>query len=347
MFKKEIFRKSLSIRKKGVIEMKYLYNAIVVLFSLSIAVLIASKSLGLGAYAVLILIDYILILSMNVDFRKRIKNHFTVNKIFGSGNKIYGEVKLHSLNEDIEKIEPIAFEHFVSDLFKALGYKTKVTPEKKDFGGDVIIRKGENTIVIQVKHRDSSNWLVGNDAVQQAVAAMPVYKANRSMVVTNGEFTNHAYQQARFSKTLMLDGNQLNRLVRQVMIQESDKVQPNASAETHLSNEQDEERKSYVSKEDKAEMDIISLLDAIPPTAAEIESIKLKDLEKSVLADTIAEVTLESVIEEKQFEAQVQGKHELGQAQQDKNIQVSNNSEKFLALDEISQSNAESDASNS
>lgn len=327
--------------------MKYLYNAIVVLFSLSIAVLIAANSLGVGAYAVLILIDYILILSMNVGFRNRIRNRFITNQTFGSKDKIYGEVHLHSIKEDIEGIEPIAFEHFVGDLFKVLGYKTKVTAEKKDFGGDVIAKKGEDTIVIQVKHRNSSDWIVSNDAVQQAVAAMPVYKATRSMVVTNGEFTEHAYQQARFTKTRMIDGKELIDLVRQAIIKESDKVQLNTSVEANVSSAPDEERKQYVSDEDKEEKEIISLLDAIPPTAKEIESMRLKDLEESVLTDTIAEVTLETKMEEKSFEAQAQEEDKWHQVKRDEMTEVSKKSEKNLPSDEVSKDKAESDASNS
>lgn len=264
--------------------MKYFLNAVVILFSLCIAVLIAADSVGIGVYATLILIDYVLILCLNPDFRKTIRNSFRKNKTFGSGNKIYGEVHLHSLKEDIEQMEPIPFEHFVGDLFAKLGYKTKVTASKKDFGGDVVAKKAADTTIIQVKHRNSSDWSVSNDAVQQAVAAMPVYKANKSMVVTNGEFTEHAYNQAKFSHTIMIDGKQLMNLVRQVMIQESG---------SNNQEEVDEEVVYPISNEQGQEVEI---KDEDQILTENTEMTTLEDLEKQrnqVLTDTIPEVILE------------------------------------------------------
>ena len=219
---------------------------------------------------------------MNPEFRKKVRNRFGINQTFGNGDAVYGEVHLHSLKEDIEQIEPIAFEHFVGDVFKELGYKTKVTSDKKDFGGDVVAKKGGDTIIIQVKHRNSSDWLVSNDAVQQAVAAMPVYKANKSMVVTNGEFTEHAYKQARFSETLMIDGKQLISLVKQVMAQESNKERSEDITEAIVSNDQDGETRRTLANHSNDESDIIKILDSIPPTAKEIETMRVMDLDRGL-----------------------------------------------------------------
>lgn len=201
--------------------MKHILTAALALCSLSIAVLIGTRSMSIGLYAGLITAVYLIILFLNPDVRKATRNFFRRSGTFGTGNKYYGEIHLKTLQEDIEKIEPLAFEHFIGDLFAARGYKTKVTPETKDFGADVIAKKGDQCIVIQVKHRDSSDWLVSNDAVQQAVAAMPVYKANKSMVVTNGTFTEHAYTHAGYTHTVLINGEELFNMVRDVIVNQS------------------------------------------------------------------------------------------------------------------------------
>lgn len=325
--------------------MRYLVNAIIILFSLGIAVLIAASSLGVGTYTVLILIDYVLILCLNGDFRKTVRNHFIGNKIFGSGNKVYGELHLETLQEEIERMEPIPFEHFVSDLFAKLGYKTKITAGKKEFGGDVIAKKEEKIIVIQVKHRNSSDWLVSNDAVQQAVAAMPVHKANKSMVVTNGEFMENAYNQARFSQTVMIDGKQLLNLVRQVMAKESS--DGNQKRE-HTSSEEERQKNTQNIAENK-------IAEVLEFTAENMEITEADCLEiqrEIVLADTIPEVILEKRLEADKSEntpneeyLQIKNKHEEQKCVEESEEVKSD--EQSCTKEEKAKASQQSDASNS
>lgn len=266
-------------------------NAVIVLFSLCLALLIGSNSVSLGLFVGLIIIDYILILLMNAEFRKATKRFFMRKGSFGSDNKHYGEIHLETMKEDIEKINPDAFEYFVADLFTELGYKTKVTRKYKDFGGDVVAKKGNDTTIIQVKHRDSSDWQVSNDAVQQAVAAMPVYKANLSMVVTNGTFTDHAYNQAKFNQTIMIDGVQLMNLVRQVVLESKEKQMTRSEDKENLSDQDTDinSKPEGTSEEQGKNSDDLGEI-----TKADC----LDEQLESVLADTIPEVTLEGTLEE-------------------------------------------------
>lgn len=204
--------------------MQHVIRAFLVLVSLSIIILIGTDSINMGMAIMLIMAEYIFVVLLNKEFRKSIKVFFKKSGSFGSGSKYYGEVHLETLQQDMEKIEPVAFEHFIGDLFAAKGYKVALTPDTKDFGGDVIAKKKDQCIVIQVKHRDSSDWLVSNDAVQQAVAAMPVYKANKSMVVTNGTFTEHAYNHAAYTHTDLIDGKGLFNMVKEAIQNEKKEV---------------------------------------------------------------------------------------------------------------------------
>lgn len=193
--------------------MIWIMNAIVVLFSICIALLIGMHQLSLGTYFILIGIEYLAVLMLNTGFRHATRNFFNRKGKFGVDNKHYGVVHLESLEKDLEQMDPIAFEYFIRDLFKASGYQATITPKAKDFGADVIAKKGKEVLAIQVKHRNSSDWSVSNDAVQQVIAAMAIYKANRSMVITNGTFTEHALAQALPNDTLIVDGKQLYKMV--------------------------------------------------------------------------------------------------------------------------------------
>ena len=188
-------------------------NAMVVLFSIGIALLIGMQQLSLGTYFILITIEYLAVLMLNASFRKATRIFFKRKGTFGVENKHYGMLHLESLNKELEQMDPIAFKYFIRDLFRASGYRAKIMPKTKDFGADVIAKKGKEILAIQVKHRNSSDWSVSNDAVQQVVAAMANYKANRSMVITNGIFTEHALAQALPNATLMIDGKELHKMV--------------------------------------------------------------------------------------------------------------------------------------
>lgn len=287
--------------------MKYVGNAAIILVSLCLAVLIGTDSVGIGVYIILVAMDYMLILLLNADFRKAVRKFFLKKGSFGQGSKYYGEIHLETIKEDIEKIEPIAFEHFIGDLFSALGYKTKVIGSDKDFGGDVIAKKGKDTTIIQVKHRNSSDWSVSNDAVQQAVAAMSVYKANQSMVVTNGEFTDHAYQQAQYCHTIMIDGKQLYNLVRQAI---SNHEKNNKNTDTTLVASQVEGKSTKGSHEENLE----EWLEMNEITKADC----LNEQLENVLADTIPEVTLETLLEEKSLLESEQTSDKVANSDEDK-----------------------------
>lgn len=193
--------------------MMWIINAMVVLLSLCIALLIGMHQLDLGTYFILIGMEYLAVLMLNTGFRNATRHFFDRKSKFGVESKYYGTVHLESLEKDLEQMEPLAFEYFIRDLFKGNGYQAKVTPATKDFGADVIAKKGKEVLAIQVKHRNSSDWYVSNDSVQQVVSSMAIYKANRSMVITNGTFTDHALAQAQPNNTLMVDGKQLYRMV--------------------------------------------------------------------------------------------------------------------------------------
>lgn len=287
--------------------MKYVGNAVIILFSLCLAILIGTDSVGIGFYIVLIAAEYGIVLLLNADFRKATKKFFMRKGTFGQENKHYGEVHLETIQEDIEKMEADAFTYFISDLFKVLGYKTKMPEGIEAFGGDIVAKRGKATTLINLKHCSSISENIGNEVVQQAVAAMPMYKANESMVITNGEFTEQAYEQAHYNHTIMIDGKQLFNLVRQAI--EQNKKASNGKAKTV-------EDAQMITKE---AVDDIKMSDEMRQEADEITKEDcLNEQVESVLADTIPEVTLESELEVPETEETKVSEHKVANGKQGK-----------------------------
>jgi len=116
--------------------------------------------------------------------------------------------------ENINEMSGSEFEDFLGRLFKAMGYEATVTKRSGDQGGDIIIQKfGEKTIV-QAKRYSGH---VGNEAVQEAVASIKFYGADKGMVVTNSKFTESAQELARANRIELVDGKKLMSWVRRYL----------------------------------------------------------------------------------------------------------------------------------
>ena len=106
------------------------------------------------------------------------------------------------------------FEAFVANVYKMLGYNVEgVTSKSGDQGADVIIEKDNIKYAIQVKYYNNP---VGNKAIQEVVAAKSFYKTDKAMVVTNSTFTPQAITLANVNDVLLVDGNKLDELIKEV-----------------------------------------------------------------------------------------------------------------------------------
>jgi hypothetical protein len=92
-------------------------------------------------------------------------------------------------------LTPRQFEKLVAELFAQMGYETTLTPKTADYGVDVIAKKNEDTIAIQVK-KYSKGRKVGNRDIQRLLGSMYQCNANKAIFVTSSEFTTPAYLQA-------------------------------------------------------------------------------------------------------------------------------------------------------
>jgi|GEM_PF-696996 len=109
---------------------------------------------------------------------------------------------------DIDKMNGVEFEDYLSVLFTKMGYKVNNTPHT-DQGADLLIKKNEKKVAVQAKRYSTP---VGNAAVQEVVAAQRYYKADEAWVVTNFErFTVKAIALAKKSDVKLIDRDTLAR----------------------------------------------------------------------------------------------------------------------------------------
>jgi len=103
------------------------------------------------------------------------------------------------------------FEILMYRLFEAMGYSVQHTGKAGDQGADLIANKGKERILIQAKRYLSSS--VGNNSVQQAIAAKNHYDCNIAVVVATSNFTQAAIDVSETNNVRLINKKRLQELL--------------------------------------------------------------------------------------------------------------------------------------
>jgi HJR/Mrr/RecB family endonuclease len=133
---------------------------------------------------------------------KQIELELFEKRLLGEDNKL--------TLEDIDGLSGYDFESFLKELFSKMGYQVEQTKLSGDQGADVVVVKFGEKTVIQAKRFNNS---VGNKAVQEIMAAISFYKAQKGMVVTNNYFTKPALELAEANNIGMINREGLKELI--------------------------------------------------------------------------------------------------------------------------------------
>src|SRR5216683_1033089 len=87
-------------------------------------------------------------------------------------------------------LAPEAFETWVGERFRDLGYEVHVTPFQGDHGVDLILTRPDEKIVVQCKHHPLST--VGEPVLRDLFGAMHHMGANSAALVTTGQLSKAA-----------------------------------------------------------------------------------------------------------------------------------------------------------
>lgn len=108
-----------------------------------------------------------------------------------------------------ENLSPIEYEHLCADILREQGWEARVTQGSGDQGVDVLAIKDGMMLAVQCKKYSSP---VGNKAVQEVIAGVGFYGANRGAVVTNNTYTPSARQLAGSHNILLLHHDDLHAI---------------------------------------------------------------------------------------------------------------------------------------
>jgi HJR/Mrr/RecB family endonuclease len=124
------------------------------------------------------------------------------------------QIKDHSSKvpsiEEIDLMNGEEFEIFLEHLFTKMGFSVERTRYTQDQGADLVIRKFGEISVVQAKR---FNQLVGNGAIQEVVASIKHYNAEKGIVVTTNQFTRSAIELAASNKVTLIDRSELIRCI--------------------------------------------------------------------------------------------------------------------------------------
>lgn len=127
---------------------------------------------------------------------------------------IYRQFKKPSVNHitisQIDSMTGDEFEEYLVNLFKVKGYRAYRTRCGADQGADIILDEKYSRTVVQAKRY---NKKVSNSAVQEVVASVKYYNANRAMVITNSDFTKPAIDLARVNNVELIGRSELKKLM--------------------------------------------------------------------------------------------------------------------------------------
>ena len=154
----------------------------------------------------------------------------------GSGTVAYDSSEFNNIGileialdirNNFAKFKPREFEKLIAQLFQKMGYKVKLTPEKADYGADIIAEKDKERIVIEVKKWKRKNH-VGDLEVRSLIGSMPYFNATKAIFITTSDFTERAREQARGAQDRgihieLWNGYTLRRMIEKYFIEETSK----------------------------------------------------------------------------------------------------------------------------
>lgn len=115
-----------------------------------------------------------------------------------------------SVTKYLKDLSGTDFENLLYRLYEKMGYTVQHSGKSGDQGGDLVITKKGNRIVVQAKRYQ---YPVNNKAIQEAVAAKRIYNCERATVVTTSDFTNGGLELAKANNVYLINGKKLKELL--------------------------------------------------------------------------------------------------------------------------------------
>lgn len=135
--------------------------------------------------------------------------------VFGIVSALAKKMKQNNkkTKQNNKDISPLDYEKQIAVRLKDLGFNAHATKASGDQGADVLADKQGIKFAIQCKMYSKP---VGNKAVQEVNAARDYYKCDYGVVITNSSYTPAARKAANACGVILLNDNQLEKLLEYV-----------------------------------------------------------------------------------------------------------------------------------
>jgi len=138
---------------------------------------------------------------------------------------IYNFIHFRKINYSSRQIEcmiremsPREFEIFISELYKAMGYKVELTPETCDGGKDIILYDEDEIIYVECKHFAENNH-VGREICQKLIGSISIDGADSGIIVCTGKFHKNAWEvYSKIDNLELIDMRGIMAMVRKIEV---------------------------------------------------------------------------------------------------------------------------------
>ena len=107
---------------------------------------------------------------------------------------------------------PYDFEDFIAQLFIANNYSVEQTKYTGDFGADLIIKRDNSRIAVQVKRYSKDNK-VGVKDINQLIGAKEYYKCDSSIIVTTSSYSAQGRELAENTNVKLYEWEHLLKII--------------------------------------------------------------------------------------------------------------------------------------
>jgi len=140
----------------------------------------------------------------------------TVERNVKGSEKLYTLLK-ESIPNRFLNLSPHDFEKFISQMFQDLDFTAEMTKLTGDFGADIILKKADHKIAVQVKRYDWNNR-VGVKDINQAIGAKDYYGCDDVIVITTSEFTDQGIALAKRANVQLWNWDRLHQEIKNLYL---------------------------------------------------------------------------------------------------------------------------------
>jgi len=153
--------------------------------------------------------NLVFIIQAFIEYQKTVTRNDYISRL--SQVETEPSLSISASIDDVDMMSGFEFENFIAHLFRKMGYTILVTKASGDQGIDVIIERNAKKYGIQTK---CYSGVVGNSAIQEAVAGKEYYKLDNVMVITNRHFSKSAIELASANNVILWDRDMLKEKLK-------------------------------------------------------------------------------------------------------------------------------------